>query len=92
MDPAKVNKVMVFAMARRMLTEPDPRALGKTRSELRCEGIRSGRAVQEAAAARREYFPPFLFLSVISVAVSLRCQGCWVDVAAESKRSSSRRR
>jgi MoaA/NifB/PqqE/SkfB family radical SAM enzyme len=28
---------------------------------------------------RGEYFPPFLYLSIISTC-NLRCQGCWVDV------------
>src|SRR5262249_24159641 len=32
-------------------------------------------------------FPPFLFISVIS-GCQLRCQGCWVDVEAPSKRLS----
>lgn len=29
-----------------------------------------------------EYFPPFLYLSILN-SCNLRCQGCWVDVAAE---------
>src|ERR1700678_2000609 len=28
---------------------------------------------------RGEYFPPFLYLSIIN-SCNLRCQGCWVDV------------
>lgn len=31
---------------------------------------------------RGEYFPPFLYLSILN-SCNLRCQGCWVDVAAE---------
>jgi MoaA/NifB/PqqE/SkfB family radical SAM enzyme len=31
---------------------------------------------------RGEYFPPFLYLSIIN-SCNLRCQGCWVDVAGE---------
>jgi MoaA/NifB/PqqE/SkfB family radical SAM enzyme len=31
---------------------------------------------------RREYFPPFLYISILN-SCNLRCQGCWVDVAAE---------
>ncbi|MBA4146799.1 MAG: radical SAM protein [Verrucomicrobia bacterium] len=31
---------------------------------------------------RGEYFPPFLYISIIN-SCNLRCQGCWVDVAAE---------
>jgi MoaA/NifB/PqqE/SkfB family radical SAM enzyme len=31
---------------------------------------------------RGEYFPPFLYVSIIN-SCNLRCQGCWVDVEAE---------
>src|SRR5687767_15377040 len=31
---------------------------------------------------RGEYFPPFLYLSILN-SCNLRCQGCWVDVEAE---------
>jgi MoaA/NifB/PqqE/SkfB family radical SAM enzyme len=31
---------------------------------------------------RGEFFPPFLYVSVIN-SCNLRCQGCWVDVAAK---------
>jgi MoaA/NifB/PqqE/SkfB family radical SAM enzyme len=34
---------------------------------------------------RGEFFPPFLYLSVIN-SCNLRCQGCWVDVAAKQQR------
>src|SRR5262249_11446506 len=34
-----------------------------------------------------EYFPPFLFISVIS-SCQLRCQGCWVDVDKPSQKIS----
>ena len=77
---------MVFAMARRMLTEPDPRALGKLAWNFGVKGIRSVELYKKRLA-RGEYFPPFLFISVIS-GCQLRCQGCWVDVAAEAKRLS----
>jgi MoaA/NifB/PqqE/SkfB family radical SAM enzyme len=77
---------MVFAMARRMLTEPDPRALGKLAWNFGVKGIRSVELYKKRLA-RGEYFPPFLFISVIS-GCQLRCQGCWVDVASESKRLS----
>src|SRR5438034_6052908 len=30
---------------------------------------------------RGEYFPPFLYISIIN-SCNLRCQGCWVDVEA----------
>src|SRR3954470_10357166 len=31
---------------------------------------------------RGEYFPPFLYISIIN-SCNLRCQGCWVDVEAD---------
>ena len=34
---------------------------------------------------RGEFFPPFLYLSVIN-SCNLRCQGCWVDVASKQHR------
>jgi MoaA/NifB/PqqE/SkfB family radical SAM enzyme len=33
---------------------------------------------------RGEYFPPFLYISILN-SCNLRCQGCWVDVAAPRK-------
>jgi MoaA/NifB/PqqE/SkfB family radical SAM enzyme len=33
---------------------------------------------------RGEYFPPFLYVSIIN-SCNLRCQGCWVDVAAKQE-------
>ena len=33
---------------------------------------------------RGEFFPPFLYISVIN-SCNLRCQGCWVDVAAKQQ-------
>jgi MoaA/NifB/PqqE/SkfB family radical SAM enzyme len=36
----------------------------------------------KARLKRGEYFPPFLYLSIIN-SCNLRCQGCWVDVEAE---------
>lgn len=75
---------MVFALAKRMLTEPDPRALGKLALNFGLRGMWSVEKYKRRLK-RGEYFPPFLFISVIS-GCQLRCQGCWVDVAAPSKR------
>jgi MoaA/NifB/PqqE/SkfB family radical SAM enzyme len=36
----------------------------------------------KARLKRGEYFPPFLYISIIN-SCNLRCQGCWVDVEAE---------
>jgi MoaA/NifB/PqqE/SkfB family radical SAM enzyme len=77
---------MVLSFARRMLTEPDPRLLVKFAYNF---GIKGALSVEKykRRLKRGEHFPPFLFISVIS-GCQLRCQGCWVDVAAESKRIS----
>ena len=46
-------------------------------------GLRGIRSVQKhkARLKRGEFFPPFLYISIIN-SCNLRCQGCWVDVAA----------
>jgi MoaA/NifB/PqqE/SkfB family radical SAM enzyme len=67
-----------------MLTEPDPRALRKFVWNFGVKGVRSVELYKKRIK-RGEHFPPFLFISVIS-GCQLRCQGCWVDVAAPSKR------
>ncbi|MCC6537424.1 MAG: radical SAM protein, partial [Bryobacterales bacterium] len=77
---------MVFSFAKRMLTETDPRLLGKFAYNFGFKGVLSVEK-HKSRLKRGEYFPPFLFISVIS-GCQLRCQGCWVDVAAESKRIS----
>lgn len=77
---------MVFSFAKRMLTETDLRLLGKFAYNFGFKGVLSVEKYK-SRLKRGEYFPPFLFISVIS-GCQLRCQGCWVDVAAESKRIS----
>ena len=37
--------------------------------------------MHKSRLARGEFFPPFLYISIIN-SCNLRCQGCWVDVAA----------
>jgi MoaA/NifB/PqqE/SkfB family radical SAM enzyme len=75
---------MLLSFAKRMLTEPDPRALRKFVWNFGIKGVRSVELYKKRLK-RGEHFPPFLFISVIS-SCQLRCQGCWVDVAAPSKR------
>ena len=77
---------MLVPLARRVLTETDPRVIGKFVYNFGFKGIRSVEKHKQRLK-RGEYFPPFLFISVIS-GCQLRCQGCWVDVAAPSKRLS----
>lgn len=77
---------MLVPLARRVLTETDPKVIGKFVYNFGFKGIRSVEKHKQRLK-RGEYFPPFLFISVIS-GCQLRCQGCWVDVAAPSKRLS----
>lgn len=77
---------MLLPLARRVLTETDPRVVRKFVYNLGIKGIRSVER-HKRRLRRGEYFPPFLFISVIS-GCQLRCQGCWVDVEAPSKRLS----
>jgi MoaA/NifB/PqqE/SkfB family radical SAM enzyme len=74
---------VIFAFARRMLTEPDPRVLGKFVYNFGWKGMRSVEAYKRRLR-RGEHFPPFLFISIIN-SCQLRCQGCWVDVEAPRK-------
>jgi MoaA/NifB/PqqE/SkfB family radical SAM enzyme len=74
---------MMYQFAKRMLTETDPRLLGKFAWNFGVKGVRSVEMYKKRLK-RGEHFPPFLFISVIS-GCQLRCQGCWVDVAAPSK-------
>src|SRR5947209_135749 len=69
---------MMLAFGKRMLTEVDLRLLSKFAVNFGIKGIRSVE-IYKKRLARGEYFPPFLFISVIS-SCQLRCQGCWVDV------------
>jgi MoaA/NifB/PqqE/SkfB family radical SAM enzyme len=77
---------MLIPLARRVLTETDPRVVSKFVYNFGWKGMRSVERYKKRLR-RGEYFPPFLFISVIS-GCQLRCQGCWVDVEAPSKRLS----
>jgi MoaA/NifB/PqqE/SkfB family radical SAM enzyme len=77
---------MLLSFARRMLTETDPRLLFKFAYNFGFKGIRSVELFKRRIR-RGEYFPPFLFISIIS-GCQLRCQGCWVDVSAPSRHLS----
>jgi MoaA/NifB/PqqE/SkfB family radical SAM enzyme len=77
---------MLFRFTKRMITETDPRVLGKFAYNFGFKGMRSVELYKKRLE-RGEHFPPFLFISVIS-SCNLRCQGCWVDVDAPSKRIS----
>ncbi len=50
-------------------------------------GIKGIRSVQlhKRRLKKGDFFPPFLYVSVIN-SCNLRCQGCWVDVAAKQEK------
>ena len=77
---------MLFSLARRVLTETDPKVVGKFVYNFGFKGIRSVERYKRRLR-HGESFPPFLFISVVS-GCQLRCQGCWVDVEAPSKHLS----
>src|SRR6056297_685030 len=72
---------MYLRMARRLLFETDKRLLWKAAWTLGAKGLWSVHR-HKRRLKRGEFFPPFLYLSVIN-SCNLRCQGCWVDVASK---------
>jgi MoaA/NifB/PqqE/SkfB family radical SAM enzyme len=74
---------MYLRFAKRLLLETDKRLLWKLAWNF---GVLGMRAVQlhKARLKRGEFFPPFLYISIIN-SCNLRCQGCWVDVAAKQQ-------
>lgn len=75
---------MYFSLARRFATETDKRLLFKAAWTLGAKGLWSVHKHKQRLK-RGEFFPPFLYMSVIN-SCNLRCQGCWVDVAAKQHR------
>ena len=75
---------MYFRFAWRLLRETDKRLLWKAAWNAGFKGIRS---VQKHKKRQKkgEFFPPFLYISIIN-SCNLRCQGCWVDVAAKQSK------
>src|SRR5213083_828425 len=69
---------MFPALALRILRTTDPRLLGKFMWNFGVKGLLSVEKFK-SRIKRGEYFPPFLYLSIIN-SCNLRCQGCWVDV------------
>src|SRR5437588_3777732 len=74
---------MLLKMARRLLLETDKRLLWKLAWNMGWKGMLSVER-HKRRLKRGEYFPPFLYVSVIN-SCNLRCQGCWVDVAAKQE-------
>ncbi len=77
---------MLYGLTRRVLTETRPKVVAKFVYNFGVKGVRSVE-LHKRRRRRGENFPPFLFISVIS-SCQLRCQGCWVDVAAPSQKLS----
>jgi MoaA/NifB/PqqE/SkfB family radical SAM enzyme len=77
---------MLLSLAQRVLKETDAKVIFKLAYNFGVKGVRSVE-LYKRRLRRGESFPPFLFISVIS-GCQLRCQGCWVDVEAPSKRLS----
>ena len=75
---------MYFRLASRLLLEPDKRLLAKAAWTLGVRGLWSVHKHKQRLK-RGDFFPPFLYLSVIN-SCNLRCQGCWVDVGAKQHR------
>lgn len=75
---------MYLRMAKRLALETDKRLLWKLFWLMGIKGFRSVYK-HKSRLKRGEFFPPFLYMSVIN-SCNLRCQGCWVDVAAKQSR------
>lgn len=75
---------MYLRYAKRLLTETDKRLLWKLSWNFAARGAW---AVQKHKQRLKQgkFFPPFLYISIIN-SCNLRCQGCWVDVAAKQER------
>jgi MoaA/NifB/PqqE/SkfB family radical SAM enzyme len=70
-------------MAKRVLVETDKRLVWKLVYNMGFKGMRAIRKHKQRLK-RGEFFPPFLYISIIN-SCNLRCQGCWVDVAAKQQ-------
>jgi MoaA/NifB/PqqE/SkfB family radical SAM enzyme len=74
---------MYVKMAKRLLFETDKRLLWKLAWNMGWKGMLSVQRHKQRLK-RGEVFPPFLYVSIIN-SCNLRCQGCWVDVAAKQE-------
>src|SRR5678815_2843249 len=71
---------MLPRLATRILRTTDKRLLWKFAWNFGVKGMLSVERFKRRIK-RGEFFPPFLYLSIIN-SCNLRCQGCWVDVEA----------
>ena len=75
---------MYLRMAKRVLLETDKRLVWKFAYNFGWRGMRSVQRFKKGLK-KGEYFPAFLYISVLN-SCNLRCQGCWVDVAAKQEK------
>jgi MoaA/NifB/PqqE/SkfB family radical SAM enzyme len=75
---------MYLRMAKRLLFETDKRLVWKLFWNMGVKGLRSVQK-HKRRLKRGEFFPPFIYISLIN-SCNLRCQGCWVDVAAKQEK------
>src|ERR1043166_1598693 len=71
---------MLPALATSIFRTTDKRCLRKFAWNFGVKGMLSVERFKRRIR-RGDYFPPFLYLSIIN-SCNLRCQGCWVDVEA----------
>ena len=69
---------MLPALILRTLRTADKRCIAKFLWNFGVKGMLSVEKFKRRIR-RGDYFPPFLYLSIIN-SCNLRCQGCWVDV------------
>ena len=74
---------MLPALAYRTLRSANARCVWKFAWNFGFKGMLSVERFKRRLR-RGEYFPPFLYLSIINTC-NLRCQGCWVDVQAKDR-------
>src|ERR1700681_4735683 len=74
---------MYLRMLKRVLLETDKRLLWKLAWNMGLGGMLSIER-HKRRLKRGQVFPPFLYVSIIN-SCNLRCQGCWVDVAAKQQ-------
>jgi MoaA/NifB/PqqE/SkfB family radical SAM enzyme len=74
---------MLLQMAKRLFFETDKRLLWKLAWNMGIKGMLSIER-HKRRLKKGLYFPPFLYVSIIN-SCNLRCQGCWVDVAAKQE-------
>ncbi|MBL8797089.1 MAG: radical SAM protein [Planctomycetia bacterium] len=74
---------MHLQLLTRLLRETDKRLLWKLAWNMGWKGMLSVQK-HKSRLRRGEVFPPFLYVSIIN-SCNLRCQGCWVDVAAKQQ-------